>query len=160
MSRKKILPLERAYQLVNELKRDGKRVVFTNGCFDLLHLGHAKCLEAARKHGDVLVVAVNSDRSVRELKGPGRPIFPAEERAEILAALAAVDYVTIFDNPSVLPVVSRMLPSVLVKGGNYTREQIVGYAEVEAAGGKVVSIPVVEGFSTTLLVDAAQKTRE
>ncbi len=155
----KILPLERAYQLVDELKRQGRRVVFTNGCFDLLHPGHARCLAEARKLGDVLVVGINSDRGVRELKGPDRPIFPAEERAEILAALAAVDYVTIFDEVSVLPVVARMLPGVLVKGGNYAHHEIVGYAEVEAAGGQAVSIPVVEGFSTTTLVDSAQKIR-
>jgi len=157
MSTDKIVPLEQAYQLVDELKRRGRRVVFTNGCFDLLHTGHTRLLEAARKLGDVLIVAVNSDRSTRALKGPGRPLQPELERAELLAALEAVDYVTIFDDPSVLGVVARLLPDVLVKGGHYTHEEVVGHAEVEAAGGRVVRIPVVEGHSTTALIEAAQK---
>jgi D-beta-D-heptose 7-phosphate kinase/D-beta-D-heptose 1-phosphate adenosyltransferase len=154
----KIVPLEQAYRLVDELKRRGQRVVFTNGCFDLLHAGHTRCLEEARKLGDVLIVAINSDRSARALKGPDRPQQPEMVRAEVLAALAAVDYVTIFDDESVLGVVSRMLPNVLVKGGHYTLDQVVGHAEVEAAGGRVVRIPVVEGCSTTTLIQAARKT--
>src|ERR1019366_7398128 len=138
MSINKIVSLEQAYELVDELKRHGQRVVFTNGCFDLLHAGHTRLLEDARKLGDVLIVAVNSDGSVRALKGPDRPLQPEMERAEVLAALAAVDYVTIFDDPSVLGVVTRMLPDVLVKGGDYTPDKVVGHAEVEAAGGRVV----------------------
>src|SRR5881396_2045811 len=100
MGREKILPLDRVVEAVRELKRQGKRVVFTNGCFDLLHPGHTRYLAEARKLGDVLLVALNGDRSVRELKGPGRPILPENERAEILAALESVDYVTIFDDPT------------------------------------------------------------
>lgn len=158
MAIRKIIPLEDAYKLVDELKRQGKRVVFTNGCFDLIHPGHTRLLQAARKLGDVLVVAVNSDASVRGLnKGPDRPILPQAERAEIIAALEGVDYVTIFDTVSVLPVVERMLPTVLVKGGTYPHNEIVGHEVVEAAGGEVVSIPVVEGFSTSSIVEAAMR---
>jgi D-beta-D-heptose 7-phosphate kinase/D-beta-D-heptose 1-phosphate adenosyltransferase len=157
MATDKIVPLERAYKLADELKRRGQCVVFTNGCFDLLHPGHTRLFAEARKLGDVLIVAMNSDRSVRALKGKNRAIQPESERAEILAALAAVDYVTIFDDESVLGVVARLLPQVLVKGGHYELDQIVGRQEVEAAGGRVVRIPVVEGFSTTALIAAAQK---
>src|SRR5579862_4486428 len=145
----KVLPLDKTYQLVDELKRQGRCVVFTNGCFDLLHPGHTRCLEEARKLGDVLIVAVNSDRTVRALKGPDRPLQSEMERAEVLAALAAVDYVTIFDDVSSQGVIARMLPNVLVKGGDWGRDQVVGRAEVEAAGGRVVQIPVVPGRSTT-----------
>jgi len=155
MSVEKIVPLEQAYELVSRLKRQGRRVVFTNGCFDLLHPGHTRCLEEARKLGDVLIVAINSDRSVRALKGLDRPLQAEAERAEILAALAAVDYVTIFDDESVLGVVSRMLPSVLVKGGDWGPNQVVGRAEVEAAGGRVVQIPVVGSYSTSAILEAA-----
>jgi D-beta-D-heptose 7-phosphate kinase/D-beta-D-heptose 1-phosphate adenosyltransferase len=159
MSVEKVLPLERAYELVDELKRQGKRVVFTNGCFDVLHPGHVRVFAEARKLGDVLIVAVNSDRSVRELKGPARPIMPENERAEILAALEAVDYVTIFDDASVQPVIARLLPHVLVKGGDWGPDGIVGRADVEAAGGTVVSIPVVPSFSTSAIIQAAFKNR-
>ncbi len=153
----KVLALNAAVERVRELKREGKRVVFTNGCFDLLHPGHTRYLAEARKLGDALLVAVNSDRSVRVLKGPGRPVFPQNERAEILAALACVDYVTIFDELTPRELVARMLPQVLVKGGNWPPDQIVGREEVEAAGGKVVLIPVIAGFSTSSLVEAAAK---
>jgi rfaE bifunctional protein nucleotidyltransferase chain/domain len=157
MATGKILHLERAYQVVEDLKRRGRTVVFTNGCFDLLHPGHTRLFAEARKLGDVLIVAMNSDRSVRVLKGPGRPLQPEAERAEILAALAAVDYVTIFDDLTPQVVIARMLPNVLVKGGDWGPDQIVGRPEIEAAGGRVVSIPVVQGYSTTALIQAAQK---
>lgn len=153
----KILTLNAAVERVSELKREGKRVVFTNGCFDLIHPGHTRYLAEARKLGDVLLVAVNSNRSVRELKGPGRPVFPENERAEILAALACVDYVTIFDELTPREIIARMLPQVLVKGGNWPADQIVGREEVETAGGKVVLIPVIAGYSTSSLVEAAAK---
>jgi len=159
MVREKILSLERAYEVVDELKRQGRRVVFTNGCFDLLHPGHARYLADARKLGDVLIVAMNSDASVRALKGPGRPVMPEAERAEVLAALAVVDYVTVFDELTPQAVIARMLPDILVKGGDWAPDEIVGRAEVEAAGGRVVSIPVVPGFSTSALLQAARKTR-
>jgi len=134
---------------VAEHKRNGQGVVFTNGCFDLLHPGHLRTLEQARALGDVLIVAINSDASVRALKGPGRPVIPQDERAEILAALAAVDYVTIFDEPTPRELIARVLPNVLVKGGDWGPDEIVGREEVEAAGGRVVSIPMEPDFSTT-----------
>jgi D-beta-D-heptose 7-phosphate kinase/D-beta-D-heptose 1-phosphate adenosyltransferase len=157
MGIEKILPLEQTFQKVDELKRQGRRVVLTNGCFDLLHPGHTRLFAEARKLGDVLVVAMNSDRSVCTLKGRNRALQPEAERAEIIAALAAVDYVTIFDDASVLSVVARMLPNVLVKGGDYTLDQIVGRDEVEAAGGQVVPIPILPGYSTTSIIEKAQR---
>ena len=132
--------------------------MFTNGCFDLLHPGHLRCLEQARALGDVLVVAINSDASVRELKGDGRPILPQEERAEILAALAAVDYVTIFDAPTPRELIARVLPAVLVKGGDWGADEIVGREEVESAGGRVVSIALEPGYSTTAILERARQT--
>jgi D-glycero-beta-D-manno-heptose 1-phosphate adenylyltransferase len=134
-------------------KRNGRRIVFTNGCFDLLHPGHIETLEKARALGDVLVVGLNSDRSVREMKGAGRPILPAQERAEILAALECVDAVVIFDEPTPREIISALVPDVLVKGGDWDSDQIVGREEVESAGGSVVSIPVVAGYSTTAILD-------
>ncbi len=160
----KLLSLEEAYQRVDGLKRQGKRVVFTNGCFDVLHPGHTRYLAEARRLGDALIVAVNSDRSVRSLKGPGRPVFPENERAEVLAALEAVDYVAIFDDLTPRTVIARMLPHILVKGGDWGLEEIIGREEVEAAGGRVVRIPSVQGhlkpgdpaaaLSTSALIDA------
>lgn len=156
-AKSKILPLEDAYRVIDGHKARGDRVVFTNGCFDLIHPGHTRYLADARELGDLLIVALNSDRSVRELKGDGRPIFPQQERAEILAALTAVDYVTIFDDPTPQAVIARMLPHVLVKGAGWGPNEIVGRAEVEAAGGRVVSMPAIPGFSTTSIVSAVQK---
>jgi D-glycero-beta-D-manno-heptose 1-phosphate adenylyltransferase len=160
MSIRKILPLERAYEAVEELKRQGKCIVFTNGCFDVLHPGHTRYLKAAREMGDVLLVAVNSDRSVRALKGAGRPIFPEQERAETLAALEAVDHVTIFDELTPQKIIARMLPQVLVKGAGWAADEIAGRTEVEAAGGRVVSALAVPGFSTTALIEAARRVRD
>jgi D-beta-D-heptose 7-phosphate kinase/D-beta-D-heptose 1-phosphate adenosyltransferase len=134
-------------------KRNGERVVFTNGCFDLLHPGHIRCLEQARALGDLLVVAINGDASVRQLKGDGRPLVPQEERAEILAALAAVDYVVTFDAPTPRELIARLLPDVLVKGGDWGPDEIVGREEVEAAGGRVVSVPLVPGYSTSGILE-------
>ena len=139
-------------QLVNRFgptQRNGKRVVFTNGCFDLLHPGHIQGLEAARALGDVLIIGLNSDESVRTLKGPARPVIPQNERAEILANMECVDAVVSFDELTPQRVVAALLPDVLVKGGDWPGNQIVGREEVEAAGGKVVLIDVVPGYSTT-----------
>jgi rfaE bifunctional protein nucleotidyltransferase chain/domain len=133
-------------------KRNGRRVVFTNGCFDLLHPGHIRCLEQARALGDMLVVAINSDASVRQLKGLKRPIVPQQERAELLAALACVDYVTIFDAPTPRELIALLLPGVLAKGGDWGPDEIVGREEVEAAGGCVVSIPLAPGYSTSAIL--------
>jgi D-beta-D-heptose 7-phosphate kinase/D-beta-D-heptose 1-phosphate adenosyltransferase len=140
--------------LLNErelLRAAGQKLVFTNGVFDLLHVGHVRYLAQARALG-ALVVAVNSDRSVRELKGAGRPLTNENDRAEVLAALRAVDYVTIFDDLSPRSLIAELLPDVLVKGGDYLLDQIHGREEVEAAGGRVVSLPFVEGASTTEIV--------
>lgn len=138
----------------------GHRVVFTNGCFDLLHPGHLRTLEAARKLGDVLIVGLNSDRGVRELKGPGRPILSEGERAEILAAFECVDAVVIFDDPTPRETIAALLPDVLVKGGDWAGDQIVGREEVEAAGGRVVSIPVAHGYSTTAILTKIRDAAE
>jgi len=134
------------------LRARGRRLVFTNGVFDLLHVGHVRYLTQARALGDALLVAINSDRTVRELKGPDRPVFNEAERAEILAALRVVDYVTIFDDVSPRSLIAELLPDVLVKGGDYDLDQIHGREEVEAAGGNVISLPFVEGASTTTLI--------
>ena len=148
-----ILSLDQAILQFGREKRNGRRVVFTNGCFDLLHPGHIATLEHARGLGDVLIVGLNSDASVPLLhKGPGRPVFPELERAEILAALECVDAVVIFDTPTPRDVIARLLPDVLVKGGDWPSDQIVGREEVEAAGGCVVLIPVVPGYSTSAIL--------
>jgi len=152
-----ILSLEQAILRFAREKRNGRRVVFTNGCFDLLHPGHIRLLEEARALGDMLVVGLNGDASVRILKGEGRPIIPEQERAEILAAFECVDAVVIFNEPTPREIISALLPDVLVKGGDWRPDQIIGREEVEAAGGRVVSIPVVPGHSTTALL---QKIRE
>ena len=149
----KILSIEEMLVERERLRAVGERVVFTNGVFDLLHVGHVRYLAQARALGDVLVVAINSDRSVRELKGPDRPVFDEGERAEILAALRNVDYVVIFDNVSPRSLISQLLPDVLVKGGDYGLDEIHGREEVEAAGGRVVSLPFVDGASTTTLIE-------
>ena len=138
-------------------KRAGRRVVFTNGCFDLLHPGHIRTLEQARALGDALIVAINSDASVRQLKGAGRPVIPQHERAEILAALATVDYVVVFDEATPREIIARLLPDVLVKGGDWGENEIVGREEVEAAGGRVVSVPVEPGYSTSAILERMRK---
>ena len=139
------------------LRTAGVRLVFTNGVFDLLHIGHVRYLAQARALGDALLVAINSDRKVRELKGPNRPVFDQAERAEILAALRYVDYVTIFDDVSPRSLIAELLPDVLVKGGDYQLDEIHGREEVEAAGGKVISLPFVQGASTTSLIEKMKK---
>ncbi|HSD29293.1 MAG TPA: adenylyltransferase/cytidyltransferase family protein [Vicinamibacteria bacterium] len=130
----------------------GLKVVLTNGCFDILHAGHLALLEVARERGDVLVVALNSDASVRRLKGDGRPIVPEAERAEVLLGLEAVDRVVVYDEPSPIAVVRALLPDVLVKGADWAAEDIVGRPEVEAAGGRVVRVGLVPGRSTSAIV--------
>jgi rfaE bifunctional protein nucleotidyltransferase chain/domain len=153
----KILSLEKMLGARERLRSAAKRLVFTNGVFDLLHVGHVRYLAQARGLGDALVVAINSDRSVRELKGNDRPLINENERAEILAALRQVDYVTIFDDLSPRAVIALLLPDVLVKGGDYQLDEIHGREEVEAAGGEVVALPFVEGASTTALIERMRK---
>ena len=134
------------------------RLVFTNGVFDLLHVGHVRYLAQARALGDALVVAINSDRSVRELKGPDRPVFEETERAEILAALRNVDYVVVIDDVSPRSLIGQLLPDVLVKGGDYQIDEIHGREEVEAAGGRVISLHFVPGASTTSLIKRVKRS--
>ena len=154
----KILSLDELLGMRQGLRAAGKSLVFTNGVFDLLHVGHVRYLAAARALGDALVVAINSDRRVRELKGAGRPVINESERAEILAALRQVDYVTIFDHLSPRSLIARVLPDVLVKGGDYGLDEIHGREEVEAAGGKVISLPFVEGASTSTIIERMKRT--
>lgn len=143
--------------ILEDLRRQGKRIVFTNGCFDLMHVGHTRYLQAARELGDILVVGVNSDASVRSLKkGTGRPIVPQAQRAEVLAALACVDYVVVFDEPDPVALIEALQPDVLVKGGDWAPDRIAGRDVVEARGGRVLTIPLVPGVSTTALVERIQ----
>ena len=145
----RIVSQEELLQRVGRQSRGSRRIVFTNGCFDLLHPGHIRLLEEARSLGDALVVGLNSDASVRRVKGPTRPLTPEKERAEILAALASVDFVVIFDEPTPREIISCLLPDVLVKGADWGANEIVGREEVEQGGGKVISIPLQPGYSTT-----------
>ena len=138
------------------LRSAGKSLVFTNGVFDLLHVGHVRYLTQARQLGDALVVAINSDRTVRQLKGDSRPVFKEDERAEILAALRVVDYVTIFDEISPRTLIATLLPDVLVKGADWT-SNIVGQTEVEGWGGQVLAVALLEGHSTTDIVERVVK---
>lgn len=139
------------------LKSQNKKIVFTNGCFDLLHVGHVRYLQEARKLGDVLVVGVNSDASVKRLKGPTRPVQTEADRAEILAALGAVDFTVIFSEDTPAKLIEAVKPDILVKGGDWKIEQIVGSDFVLANGGKVMSLQFVDGKSTTRLIEKAQK---
>ena len=153
MSGEVILDREELRRARERLRAEGRRLVFTNGCFDILHVGHVRYLRAARALGDALLVAVNSDRSVRAIKGAERPYVGELERAEVLAALEAVDFVTVFDEESPRALIADLLPDVLVKGGDYALEEIHGREEVEAAGGRVVSLPFVAGASTTGIIE-------
>ncbi|MDD5348298.1 MAG: D-glycero-beta-D-manno-heptose 1-phosphate adenylyltransferase [Candidatus Omnitrophica bacterium] len=138
--------------IVRRLQRSGKKVVFTNGCFDLMHYGHAKYMEEAKSHGDVLVVAVNSDASVRRLKGRGRPIVKALYRAKLVASLESVDYVVIFGEDTPLSLIRRLKPDVLVKGADWAAGEIAGAGFVKRRGGKIVRVKLVKGLSTTQLI--------
>ena len=151
--KEKIRTLPQLLPALEKLRRSGKKVVFTNGCFDLLHAGHVRYLRQARAAGDLLVVGLNSDRSVKGLKGEGRPLVPEAERAELLAALEMVDYVVIFDQPTPRDLIVALGPEVLVKGGDWKREEIAGAEEVEAAGGRVLIVPLVPGRSTSALLE-------
>jgi rfaE bifunctional protein nucleotidyltransferase chain/domain len=148
----KIKSLEQMVKIRRRLKRQGKKVVFTNGCFDLLHRGHVYCLKEARSLGDALIVGLNSDSSVRRLKGEKRPILPQGDRAEILAALEMVDYVVIFREDTPLKVISALAPDILVKGGDYGKNKIVGSDVVESSGGRVVRVKTYPGKSTRDIV--------
>jgi rfaE bifunctional protein nucleotidyltransferase chain/domain len=152
-AKSKVKSLRGVVRAARQAQVAGRRVVFTNGCFDLLHRGHIRYLERARALGDVLVVAINDDASVRRLKGPGRPVVTAEERAEVLAALHAVDYVVIFDELDPARAIHAIRPDVLVKGGDWPVSRIVGADFVRSRGGSVRSLPYLPGASTSALID-------
>lgn len=149
----KLKTLDDLSNIVAKIKADGKKVIFTNGCFDILHVGHVRYLQAARSLGDCLVMAINSDSSVRGLKGDKRPIVPQGERAELLAALECVDYVTIFNEPDPLNTIKAVKPDSLVKGGDWSEDQIIGGEFVKSIGGQVERIPYIEGASTTNIIE-------
>lgn len=147
------MTIDEAAAFADDLRRAGKKVVFTNGVFDLLHPGHVRYLKQARSLGDALIVGVNSDRSVRAIKGPSRPITPEAERAELLAALACVDAVAIFDDDTPAEIISKIQPDVLVKGADWAADAIVGRDIVEARGGKVVRVNIEPGWSTSAIIE-------
>jgi rfaE bifunctional protein nucleotidyltransferase chain/domain len=140
-------------EIIRSLQHQGKKVVFTNGCFDILHPGHVRYLERARSEGDILVVALNSDSSVRRIKGEHRPVMAEQERAEVIAALACVDFVTLFEEVTPKEIIDDLIPDVLVKGGDWPVDQIVGRQTVEANQGRVLSLPFEQGYSTSRIID-------
>ncbi len=148
----KVRGLKELVGIVWQRRASGQRVVFTNGCFDLLHRGHTRLLQQARELGDLLIVGLNSDASVRSLKGPSRPVLSQDERAELLSALASVDYVVIFEEADPGQTIAALQPDVLVKGADWAKEEVVGRDTVEGRGGRVVTIPLVEGSSTSGII--------
>ena len=152
MSRK-VKRLEELKSIAQEARSRGEKVVFTNGCFDLLHRGHLHLLREAKKAGDILIVGLNTDNSVRQIKGSNRPVVPELDRAELIAALEMVDYVTLFDEPDPYRLISELRPSVLVKGGDWSKKEIVGAEIVEADGGTIALVPYLSGFSTTQIIE-------
>jgi D-beta-D-heptose 7-phosphate kinase / D-beta-D-heptose 1-phosphate adenosyltransferase len=153
MSMHKFKSLEQVVEIRNRLRAEGKKLVFTNGCFDILHAGHVRYLNQARAFGDALVIGLNTDLSVRRIKGDDRPVIPEMERAEVLSALACVDYVFLFDDPTPKRVIDAIIPDILVKGADWTPENIVGRDVVEAAGGKVCNVALVDGASTSEIIE-------
>jgi rfaE bifunctional protein nucleotidyltransferase chain/domain len=149
----KILTWEALKREVERLRGEGKKVAFTNGCFDILHVGHVQYLREARKAGDILILGLNSDASVRAIKGEKRPLVPQGERAEVVASLTAVDYVALFDEPTPLALIEYLRPDLLVKGGDWKEESVVGRDAVRSWGGRVVIVPMTEGVSTTNIVE-------
>lgn len=157
-ARDKVMSRSPLASLIERLQGHGRRVVFTNGCFDLLHPGHVRYLERARSLGDILVVAVNADESVRRIKGPSRPVLPESDRSEVVAALQCVDYVTVFAEDTPLEVIEQLRPDVLVKGGDWPKDKIVGRQSVEDRGGQVVTIDFEQGYSTTGIIERIRRT--
>ncbi len=149
---RKVVELERLREIREDLKRAGRKVVFTNGCFDLLHGGHVHLFKFAKSQGDVLIVAVNDDASIQRFKGPERPIFPLAERLEILSALDSIDYLIPFSEDTPIRLIETLLPDVLVKGGDWQPEEVVGKPEVEAAGGRVIIAPFLKGHSSSRII--------
>ncbi|MBW2610188.1 MAG: D-glycero-beta-D-manno-heptose 1-phosphate adenylyltransferase [Deltaproteobacteria bacterium] len=155
--RLKIKDLSDAKKEIDRLKAEGKKIVFTNGCFDILHPGHIRYLYAARELGDYLIVAVNSDKSVQTIKGPDRPMLPQDQRTEMLAAFGFVDAVVIFDEDNPLNVIKHLMPDILVKGGDWKEDEIIGADVVKAAGGEVRRISFVSGFSTSDIIQKIKR---
>ena len=155
--KEKVKEKEDLRRILERLRHEGKRIVFTNGCFDLLHIGHLRYLEEAKGLGDILVIGVNSDSSVQRLKGPKRPVLPLEERMELLSGFECVDYVTSFDESTPLELITVLKPHVLVKGGDWSKGTIVGREVVEGLGGEVAVLPFVEGNSTSDLIETILK---
>ncbi len=153
----KVKERDELIKIAERLREEGKRIVFTNGCFDLLHVGHIRLLRKAKELGDILIVGLNSDSSARKIKGVERPIVPQDERAEVLSALEMVDYVTFFEETDPHRTISLLLPDVLVKGSDWPEDDIVGREVVESHGGKVVSVTIVKGRSTSSLIDRIRK---
>ncbi len=153
----KLTSRDKLIVLVKKVQDSGHTVVFTNGCFDLLHPGHVHLLQSARRFGDLLIVAINTDASIRGLKGKGRPIYSEQERAFILSALACVDYVVLFHERTPIPLLEFLKPDVLVKGDHYTHHEVVGWDVVEAYGGRVERAPIMEGLSTTGAIERIKK---
>ena len=145
----KIKNLRELIKIVDFHRKEGKKIVFTNGCFDLIHIGHVRCFREGKKCGDILIAALNSDRSVRSIKGFSRPIVPQNERAEVLAALECVDYITIFDQDDPLEIITAIKPDILIKGGDWDLDTIIGRDVVKSYGGKVFALPLLPGVSTT-----------
>lgn len=154
---KKIKKAAELARILKRLKSAGKKIVFTNGCFDILHVGHVTYLEKAQGLGDILVVGLNSDRSVREIKGSGRPVNKEKDRAKVLAALSFVDYVTIFDEPTPEELIRKLEPTILVKGGDWNANDIVGGNFVRSIGGRVATIPFINGYSTTSIINRMKR---
>jgi rfaE bifunctional protein nucleotidyltransferase chain/domain len=152
----KLKSIDELKTIVAEAKAKGKVVVFTNGCFDLLHRGHVHLLREAKTLGDLLIVAINSDTSVKAIKGPARPILPETDRVELIAAMEMVDYVVLFEEPDPYNIIAALRPKVLVKGGDWTSEEIIGADIVSRDGGKVVVVPYLKGFSTTEIIEKAR----
>jgi len=148
----KVISLKKIVKIRKELKKEGKKVVFTNGCFDILHKGHVHLLKRAKKLGDILIVGLNSDSSVKRIKGEKRPIFSVRDRAFVLSSIDVVDYIVIFNEDTPLKVIKAIEPDVLVKGADWDKNSIVGREIVESLGGKVVRIPLLKGFSTTSVI--------
>ena len=153
----KVKSLAEIAELAAEARKNGKSVVFTNGCFDLLHRGHVHILRQAKAAGDLLVVGMNSDKSVRSIKGPARPILPETDRVELIAAMEMVDYVVLFDEPDPYQLIAAIKPNVLAKGGDWSADKIIGAAIVEQDGGRVAVIPYLKGFSTTAIIERIRK---
>ncbi len=148
----KLLSLEELKKRLQPLREAGQRIVFTNGCFDILHVGHVRYLTAARREGDILVVGLNSDQSVQNIKGPQRPIVPEDQRAEVLAGLWCVDFIALFNEPDPLLLIQALRPDVLVKGDDWPEDRIIGADFVKNCGGKVMRVPVVPGASTSKMI--------